>query len=210
MKEVLAMVLGLGIMCSPSISQESPTCFYFIDQIKKIEPIPNTSALWDPIAPNPFKDRSSQPDLSSWLNVRAHDNFVVSWDASQNLLTTDFGASDEKDAERNRIMTHRLISGLGLAVSYGATVIVDLLVYDPYRNSTLIPVIGPFIALGKGKSHHTIYFEGGKELLILSGVAQSAFATYFIISLAMHPKSSETKNLIVWSSFNSINLRIQF
>lgn len=122
----------------------------------------------------------------------------------------DFGTTEEKDTERNRIRTNRLISGLGLATSWIATVIVDSLVWDGYRQYTLVPVIGPWITLVKMASNEDQGWPGAKELLFLSGVAQTGFATYFIISLARHPKPRETKNVAIWTNFNSINLRIQF
>ena len=119
----------------------------------------------------------------------------------------DFGTTEEKDTERNRIRTNRLISGLGLATSWIATVIVDSLVWDGYRQYTLVPVIGPWITLVKMASNEDQGWPGAKELLFLSGVAQTGFATYFIISLARHPKPRETKNVAIWTNFNSINLR---
>jgi len=210
MKRVLTIVLSLGIMCSLSLSLESATHFCFIDQIKKIKPLPDTSAFWVPCAPNYFKDRSKKPDLSSWLNVQTHDNFRGFWDLSRNSFRPDFRASEEKDTERDRIRKHRLISGLGLASSWVATVIGDLFYEDGYRRYTLIPVIGPFITIAIIESKNESYWRGAKELLILSGLAQSAFATYFVISLVKHPKPSEAKSVTLWLSFNSINLRVEF
>jgi hypothetical protein len=204
MNKALVMVLGLGIMCSPSFSQEAPSNFCFIDQIKKMKPSPNIGALWGSLVPNYFKDTSSRPD------VQTQDNLVTFLNASGNSFRLDFRATEERDLERDRIRKHRLISGLGLAGSWVATFVGDLLYEDGYRMYTLIPVIGPFITIAIIESHHESFWSGASELLILSGVAQSVFATYFIISLLKHPKPSETKSVTVWPSVNSINLRIQF
>jgi len=174
MKKAFLMILGLGIVCSQLLSQESAIRKHFTDQPKETEATPDGSASRSAIG----------------LNI------------------SDFGTSEGIDTERNRIRTSRLVSGLGLAVSWVGTVIGDLLYEDGYRQYTLIPVIGPWITLAKLGSDPG--WTGAKPLLILSGVAQAGFATYFIISLTRQPKPRETKNVAIWTNFNSINLRIQF
>jgi hypothetical protein len=182
----------------------------FIDQIKKMETIPDTNAHWGTNASTGFKDRSSQPAFSSRPNVPTQDNFRELLNTSRNTFTLNFRATMEKDTERDRLKKHRLISGLGLAGSWVATVIVDFLYEDGYRGYTLIPVIGPFITIATIEHRHEGYWPGAQGLLILSGIAQSALAAYFVISLVRHPKPSETKNVTLWPSLNSMNLRIQF
>ena len=146
------------------------------------------------IIPDHFTGRSKQPDL-----VKLSDNNIFNYEA--------FGVSI-----RNPVRTNRLISGSLLAFSYGATVFVDFLYDDGFRQYTLIPVIGPFITIGKIESHkgEYEYWPGAKGLLILSGVAQSAFATYFVISLTKHSKLDKTKNITLASSLNSMTLKIKF
>lgn len=125
-------------------------------------------------------------------------------------VISDLGESNGKDTARNPIRTHRLISGLGLAVIWTATVIVDLMYDDGYREFTLIPVIGPFITIGIIESKGEEYWPGAKGLLILSGLAQSIFATYFVISLTSRPKPRKKITAVIYPTLNSINLKILF
>ncbi len=125
-------------------------------------------------------------------------------------VISDFGESNGRSYARDRIRTHRLISGLGLAISWTATVIGDMMYDDSYRAYTLIPVIGPFITIGIIESKGGVYWRGAKDLLILSGIAQSIFATYFVISLVSRPKPREKITVAIIPTFNSINLKIQF
>jgi len=165
-----------------------------LSQVSNKEPTSQFSGLGCTVPPNHFHVKSQQPNLTNWS-----DAYSSNYDASEIM-------------RREHIRTNRLISGIGLATSYGVTVIGDFLFDDGYRKYTLIPVIGPFITIGIiEKSHQNEeYWPGAKGLLILSGVAQSAFATYFIISLASHSKPAEMKNLAIVSSMNSVKLRVQF
>jgi hypothetical protein len=210
MKKTLLMILGLGIVCSPLLSQESAIRLHFTDQLKETRATPDGSAFRSAIGLNQFNIRSNQPGFSNWLSVLSHDDLIVFGDTPRNALISDFGTSEGKDTERNHIKTQRLVSGLGLAISYIGTVVVDLLFDDGYRRYTLIPVVGPWITLAKMARNHDPGWPGAKPLLVLSGLVQTGFATYFIISLTRHSKPRETKNVAIGANFNSINLRIQF
>jgi hypothetical protein len=146
------------------------------------------------ITQNHFTGNSQRPNLMKLL-----DNKISNYEAFE-------------ISKRNPIRTNRLISGSLLAFSYGATVFVDFLYDDGFRQYTLIPLIGPFITIGKIESHKEEYeyWPGAKGLLILSGVAQSAFATYFVISLTKHSKLDKMKNITLASSLNSMTLKIRF
>lgn len=210
MKKTLLMILGLGIVCSPLLSQESAIRLHFTDQLKETEPTPDGSASWSTIGLNQFNIRSNRPGFSNGLSVLSHEDLIVFGDAPRYASLSDSGRSEGNDTERNHIKTQRLISGLGLAISYIGTVVVDLLDYDGYRRYTLIPVVGPWITLAKMAHNHDPGWPGAKPLLVLSGLAQTGFATYFIISLTRHPKPRATKSVTIGANFNSINLRIQF
>jgi hypothetical protein len=176
-----------------SLSPDSVSYCNVLYQNSIKEPTYQISGLLCTISPNNFNDKSKQPNLANWLNAQTsnYDAFEIT--------------------KRDRIRTNRLISGIGLATSFVANVIGDFLFDDGYRKYTLIPVVGPFITIGIIESHQNEeYWPGAKGLLILSGVAQTAFATYFIISLTKHSKPAEAKNLEVVSSMNSIKLRFQF
>lgn len=126
--------------------------------------------------------------------------------------TIDFEVNKESGSQRDPVRTHRMISGIGLATTYVSTVVVDLFYDDGFRKYTLIPVVGPFITIGKIENNRDIYeyWPGTKGLLILSGVAQTAFATYFVVSLVRHPKNDKTKNLTFTTSLNTMSVRIRF
>lgn len=119
-------------------------------------------------------------------------------------------ASEGMKTEMDRIRKQRLISGLCLAGTWAATVLVDLLYDDGFRKYTVIPIVGPFITIATIEHNNAGYWPGAKELLIASGIAQCALATYFVISLAKHPKSGRTVRIAAFPSVNGVNLRIQF
>jgi hypothetical protein len=179
-------------------------------QLKETEGTPDKDVLKSSVGQNRSTDRSIQPGLSNRPSFRSHDDLIEFSDAARNASTSAKGPLGGDDTETNRIKTQRLISGLGLAVSWGGTVIVDLLEQDGYRGSTLIPVIGPWITLARMARNHDSGWPGAKALLVVSGLAQTGFATFFIISLTSHPKPKETKNLAISAGLNSINLKIQF
>ncbi len=119
-------------------------------------------------------------------------------------------AAEAMRTEMDRLRKRRLISGLCLAGAWAATALVDLLYDDGYRKYTVIPVIGPFITIATIEHRNEGYWPGAKELLIASGIAQCALATYFVISLAKRPKSGGRALVMAWPSLNAVNLRIQF
>jgi len=112
--------------------------------------------------------------------------------------------------EFRRIRKQRLVSGLFLAASWAGTVVVDLIVWDGYRSTTMIPVFGPWITLARMASNDDPGWQGAKALLVASGVAQAASATWFIISLTRHPKLREARAVSLSAGFNMVSLRIQF
>ncbi|MGA2363087.1 MAG: hypothetical protein ABSG73_11585 [Candidatus Aminicenantales bacterium] len=210
MKRALLIILGFGIVCSQLLSQELVVRFHFKDHPEQTEAAPEGTAFGSLTGPNQFNMRPNEPGLPRWLSVQSRDDLSIFGDVFRKALISDFGTSEENDPERKLIRTRRLVSGLGLAISWIGTVVVDLLYDDWYRSTTVIPVAGPWITLARLASHHDPGWPGAKALLILSGVAQTSLATYFIISLTRHPKPKETKSVAISASFNTINLRIQF
>jgi hypothetical protein len=209
-EKTLLIILGFGIVCSQLLSQELAVRFQFTDQPEQTEATPEGTAFGSLTGPNQFNMRPNEPGLPRWLSVQSRDDLTIFGDAFRKALISDLGTSEENDPERKRIRTRRLVSGLGLAISWIGTVVVDLLYDDGYRPTTVIPVAGPWITLARMASNHDPGWPGAKALPILSGVAQTGLATYFIISLTRHPKPRETKNVAISASFNMINLRIQF
>ncbi len=210
MKKALAVILGFGIVCSQLLSQEFALRFCLRGQLEQTESAAGGIALGSLTGPNQFNLGSSEPGLPRQLSVQSRDNLSIIGNAHRKAMLSDLEASEKNDPERNRIRKQRLLSGLGLAASWVGTVVVDLLAEDGYRSTTMIPVVGPWITLARMASNNDPGWPGAKALLILSGVAQTGLATYFIISLTRHPKPRETKSVTISASFNTINLRIQF
>lgn len=207
MKKQLAVILCFGIACSQLLSQELPLRFCFSSQL---EQAPREILLGSQTGSSQFSLGSSALPLTTWLNVQPRDDLATSWDALRRSLLSGSSTSAENNSELNRIRKQRLLSGLGLAVSWVGTVAVDLFVWDPYLLTTMIPVVGPWITLARMASNDDEGWPGAKALLVISGILQTGFATYFIISLTRHPKPKETKAVALSVGFNMINLKIQF
>lgn len=126
------------------------------------------------------------------------------------ILMYGSSASGAEDAELRSIKKQRLISGLLLATSWAVTVVVDLCFEDGYRSTTVVPLAGPWLTLSRMARNNDRGWPGAKALLVVSGVAQTAFATWFIISMSRHPKLKEVKTVSLSAGFNAVNLRIQF
>ena len=204
----LAVIMSFGLMCSQLLSQELPLRFCFSSQL---EQAPGGISLGSQAGSNRFSLGSSEPRLTSRLNVQPRGDLSPFWDAFGKAPVSGSSTPAENNPELNRIRKQRLVSGLGLAVSWAGTVVVDLLYpSNAYRSTALIPVAGPWITLARMASNHDAGWPGAKPLLVLSGVAQTGLATYFIISLMRHHKTIETKSVAISASFNTINLRIQF
>ena len=207
MKKQLAVLLCFGTVCSQLFSRELPLRFCLPSQVKQS---PKGMALENLIGPNQFNLGSGESGLTRQLGIQSRENLSIFGDTLRKALIADTSPSEENDPELSRIGKQRLISGLGLAASWVGTVVVDLLYADGYRPTTLIPVAGPWITLARMASNHDPGWRGAKALLVISGIAQTGFATYFIISLTRHPKPKETKAVALSVGFNTINLRLQF
>lgn len=135
--------------------------------------------------------------------------------AKASLTQIDFNAKTFNHdvfmvAKTDQNMNWTKFSAIGLVSTYGATVIGDVIMGDPFKQYTLIPVIGPFITIGIIENDPMADYNGAKGLLILSGMAQTTFATLLIISLSKRSKLDKTKSLSFKSSLNSVSLKIKF
>jgi hypothetical protein len=201
------VILCFGIVCSPLLSQELSLRFCFRSQLEQAS---GGMALGNLAVPNQFNLASSEAGLPRRLGVRSREDPSMFGDALRKISITDSSPSEENDPELSRIRKQRLISGLGLAASWVGTIVGDVLMNDGYRSTTLIPVVGPWITLARMGSNHDPGWPGAKALLVISGIAQTGFATYFVISLTRHPKPKETKAVSLSVGFNTINLGLQF
>jgi hypothetical protein len=112
----------------------------------------------------------------------------------------------------NPYKTHILISGIGFGLSWAATVVVSLAIGDDFFGTTIIPVAGPFVTIARIESGRGYYKQGGKGMLIASGIAQVGFLTYFIISAARNGSynNSYNKKLVIMPSAMPAGIMISY
>lgn len=85
---------------------------------------------------------------------------------------------------KNPYNIHIKVSGYGLLTSWVVTALGSSIMGDTRLKTTIIPVVGPFITINKIENDPYSYYQpGGKALLTISGIVQSTFAVYSIISL---------------------------
>lgn len=78
---------------------------------------------------------------------------------------------------------HKKVAQYGLAGSMAATFVGSLAMDDEFFETTVIPVVGPFVTMVRVESDPDIFYRpGGRPLLIASGVTQSAFLTYLVVA----------------------------
>lgn len=79
---------------------------------------------------------------------------------------------------------HRKVAQYGLGASIAATFVGALATDDELFETTIIPVVGPFVTMARIEgSDEYFYQSGGRTLLIASGVTQTAFLAYFVVAL---------------------------
>ena len=207
MKRALIAFLVSGIFCSGLLSQEISLNFDNPAQFALAETVPDGLALGHLAGPGIFSLKSSLRGSPDRVSVFCSADLPRVGDTLRTAVLSNPTPSDGNNSAQDRIKKNRLVSGLLLAGSWVATIVVDLFYQDNYRATTLIPIVGPWLTLGK---IHGQGWGGVDALLILSGVAQAGFATWFIVSLSQHSKPSDTKSVTISAGLNTLNLRIQF
>jgi hypothetical protein len=83
--------------------------------------------------------------------------------------------------EYNPWTVHRKVAQYGLAGSMAATLLGSLAMQDEFFETTVIPVVGPFVTIARVEGNEQLFYRsGGKTLLIASGATQSAFLIYLV------------------------------
>lgn len=82
----------------------------------------------------------------------------------------------------NPYKNHRRLGTWGLVGSWGLTVLGSATMGDEMVETTVIPVVGPFVTMSRVEGGNGEYLPGGQLLLTVSGVTQSAFLVYTIYS----------------------------
>ncbi len=204
MKKGLIVLLVLGIVCSELLSQELPPNFNNPAQFKLAETASEGFALGCLTGPNQFNLASSRLGMLAIFSAWYREDPTLVGDTLRTPLISNSSPSDGNNPGQDPVKKRRLVSGLLFAASWAATVVGDFFFQDSYRATTLIPVVGPWITLARIANYHGWAYPAAKALLVLSGVAQTGFATYFIISLTQHSKPGETKSVAISAGLNTL------
>lgn len=137
--------------------------------------------------------------------------FIFSFDDIQEIKKISEYQNDVNSQFRNPWTVHRTISGWGLFSTWCATALGSAAMGDKMVATTVIPIVGPFITIMRIEdSPNTDYLPGGKELLIISGATQSAFAIYYVVSWIGQANYEPTYGLSIQPTFQNSGIRITY
>ena len=109
----------------------------------------------------------------------------------------------QKELELNRLQSRKHLDMIGIGGIYALTVLGDFAAGGDVGFGTLIPVVGPFIEIIRIENDPDVRFaRSGKELLLLSGIAQSLIAFDY---LNTSRKQSKLKRKYSWHFNPSVN-----
>ncbi len=113
---------------------------------------------------------------------------------------------------KNPYRSHRWFGTWGLIGTWGLTVLGSAAMGDEMVETTVIPVVGPFITQARIEGENGEYLPGGKFLSTISGVTQSAFLVYTIVSAFMESNYNATHDVTVIPHLGdyAITLSIKF
>lgn len=161
---------------------------------------------------------------NKFVKIKTNDGSVFVFDIEQVLKVTkvrdnassmkrppesDLRRQTQSDDFNNPYTVHKKIARWGLASTMAATLVGSLAMDDEYFATTVIPVVGPFITIVRIESDpYSTYLPGGKPLLIASGVAQTGFLIYYIVSWA--GEKSYNAKFSVLPSPNSVGVVMRY
>jgi hypothetical protein len=122
------------------------------------------------------------------LAILAGVALLTCWNASP-------GRADDKGEKARK--TRLVVSGVAFGAAYAGTIIGDRAIDSSVNFSQLyVPVIGPFLALGKYGDKVDPDYSGrtrDKVLFVLSGAVQAASALVFALNLKSKDTSKATR-----------------
>ena len=103
------------------------------------------------------------------------------------------------------------IGRYGLFYSWLLTVAGSAAMGDGMIETTVLPVLGPFITIIRVESvENEEFLPGGKQLLMLSGTIQSSFAVYYVIALVNESNYKQTYGFKIQPSDENIGLKLTY
>ncbi len=107
--------------------------------------------------------------------------------------------------------TQKNIGSLGLAAAIGLTYIGSLAMGDEMFDSTVLPLVGPFVTISRiEKDPYSDYLPGGKELLLTSGILQVSFFSYWVYYLVKDSDYKSKHRLSVIPNVNNIGFTFSY
>ena len=110
----------------------------------------------------------------------------------------------------NKYKTKISIGRWGLFFSWLLTAAGSGAMGDEMFGTTVIPVVGPFVTMHRIESANLGYLSGGKELLIISGVVQSFFATYYVYYLIKDSEHRRKQGFSLQPNTNNIGFKLTY
>jgi len=121
------------------------------------------------------------PVFGQLSNKKSDGSEVVTRIYKSEVVQSPDGVAQENDY--NPWTIHKKVARYGLAGSMAATFVGSLAMDDVFFETTIIPVVGPFVTMVRIENDPTVYYRpGSKPLLIASGITQSAFLTYLVVA----------------------------
>ncbi len=148
------------------------------------------------------------------ISIRTSDGsvFVFKMDEVAKIVKAEAQPAPQATAfsiPKNPYNTQMLISGIGLAATWAATVVVALSRNDATLSTTIIPVVGPFISIARvGGSKDLVFQSGGKEQLLISGIVQTGFLITFVVGAIL--SKSYNKRVSVSASTSPLGFAIRY
>lgn len=123
----------------------------------------------------------------------------------------DLDGSVNNPRSVNPYTTHKKISRNGLLYSWGATAIASAAMGDIFVSTTAIPTIGPFITISRIENDPSAtYLGGGPGLLMTSGLVQTGFAIYYLISAVGESNYEPESKLAIYPNAKNLGIQVVY
>ena len=144
----------------------------------------------------------------SLLKIETRDGNLFVFQMSEVLLIKK---SEIQRKSLSSFDTNINIGKIGFLSSWGLTIFGAAAIGDEMLETTVIPVLGPFITMLRiEKDPDSDYLSGGKELLIISGTIQTFFFTYFAVSLTKKSKYMDQYGFYIAPDISKQGIQVGF
>ncbi|MBL7191347.1 hypothetical protein ISS30_06595 [bacterium] len=144
----------------------------------------------------------------SLLKIETRDGNLFVFQMSEVLLIKK---SEIQRKSLSSFDTNINIGKIGFLSSWGLTIFGAAAMGDEMLETTVIPVLGPFITMLRvEKDPEKDYLSGGKELLIISGTIQTFFFTYFAVSSVKKSKYMDQYGFYIAPDISKQGIQVGF